>query len=163
MQVDEARGRTTVKRFIGFAGLTDLYTEFFLDYYQFGTLDYYEKESSRLSESLTPARYILHVARRIEQETQRLRDCVPDSSWGRVLDIVDDELIRPRVKNDGFCGDGTLSELYTRRAPMTCEPAVTSSVRTYAGGKPRWTERALYLLLTRECNRNPAIGIQGPH
>jgi hypothetical protein len=118
MQIDEAHGRTTVKRFIGFAGLTDLYTEFFLDYYQFGTLDYYEKESSKLSASLTPAQYMLHTARRVEQEVQRLKDCCPDSSWGRVLDIVDDELIRPHVKNDGFCADGTTVEPYTQLVPM---------------------------------------------
>lgn len=110
MQVDDVHGRDTMKRFIGLAGLTDLYTEYFLEYYQFGTLEYYEKESSNLSETLTPAQYMLHAARRVEQEVQRLKYCCPDSSWGRVLDIVDDELIRPQVKNELFCADGATSQ-----------------------------------------------------
>ena len=119
MQVDDAYGRSTIKKFIGFAGLTDLYTEHFLDYYQFSALEYYEKESSKLSESLTPAQYMLHAARRVEQEVQRLKDCCPDSPWGRVLDIVDDELIRPHVKNDSFCADGTSVVPHSQQVAVT--------------------------------------------
>lgn len=112
MQVDSDGHRAVIKAFIALTSLTDLYAAFFLDHLHNATLRYYEKECERLTSTLTPAQYMLNAARRVDQEVQRLKECCPDSSWGSVLDMVDDELIRSKVKDDRFCAQGETTIQY---------------------------------------------------
>lgn len=107
--------RATIKLFIELATLTRIYREFFMIPYEEYTGGYFLKEYGRLNAALSPSAYFQHVVRRVEQETQRLKDCCPDAPWDGVLTVVDNRLIGTKLQDENFLLQG--KKLFLTRGP----------------------------------------------
>lgn len=107
MQLDDwDSDRTVIKALVKLALATELYISLILEPSKLIAGEYYHTESERLLATLKPSQQFLHIVRRIVLEAERLKECYADVEVHEVLEVLDNELVRPRLKDRVLFGKG---------------------------------------------------------